>query len=486
MPAYRCLIGPLYSRFERDFPIDLRVYLKEAMSVSVKNARFIPQVRSGVWDGRIKFFREVSASFYTGLLFWVEELLAEAEHPATVEYVYEKMPVLKPHTVELKQIVDPRDYQEPIIAEAIERKRGIVQAAVNAGKSVIAAEIIRRLRLRTLYLVPSKDLFEQFYTDAKKFLPQIPIGQLKGGEKGSPPIFAPGLLTVAMFQSLVRRIQEEDRTVLSWLANIECIIGDEIHKAGAEKFILPFKEAKNAQYRYGFSATPLGMGEVRDLTLQGVTGPLFGKITRKELVAKGYSVDTIVRFLSYEPRGTLDQDYSRREWHDIYRLGIEENVRRAKATWKTAYEHLKKGQRVAVLVDTTDHGDFLCQLLRLEARRARMPEPRVLYGPDSMATRKHVLGLFKSRKHPLLITTLLKEGVNIPEIEILFNAGGKKAANAVIQHGGRVHRTMKGKDLAYIYDYIDASHEMLLDHTAERHHAYVDDAYKIELITVEI
>lgn len=479
--TYRCHVGTIYSRFERDFPPDLRVYLHDAMAVKVKNAHWMPKVRMHLWDGRIKFFRELSASFYTGLAFWVVELLQKEQ--IDVEFVTDKLPIVVPKVVLLPSKVtpDPKwDYQGPIIEEAIRVKRGIVQASVNAGKTVIAMEIIRRLRLRTLYLVPSKELFKEALDAQVKLIPNYPIGQIKAG------VFAPGGLTIAMCQSLVKHIREENTNVLSWLKNVEVIFVDEGHHAGSKQWSRMFKEAKGAQYRYALSGTPLGHGEVRDLELQGLTGRVFGEISRKELVRRGLSVNTIVRFISYDREGGSLAALAGRDFQDIYRLGIEENDARAQATWEAAWPHLRDKQRVAVLVDTIDHGNALAFVLREAARRRKIPEPQVLYGSHSEMQRRAILDAFRQGTRPIVITTLLKEGVNIPEIDVLINAGGKRSESAVIQHGGRVHRTRQGKVLAYIYDFIDSAHEITLEHSSDRHATYAKDGYTIELITVEV
>lgn len=479
--TYRCHVGAIYSRFERDFPPNLRVLLRDAMAIKVKNAFWIPAVRNHLWDGRIKFFRELSASFYTGLTSWVIELLAK--EGIDVELISEKLPKLVPHLVLLpsKVATDPRrDYQEPIITEAIRLRRGIVQASVNAGKTVIAMEIIRRLRLRTLYLVPSKELFKEALAAHTTYIPDYPLGQIKAG------VFAPGGVTIAMFQSLIGHIRKENTNVLAWLRNVECIIADEVHHAGSEQWSKIFKEAKSAQYRFGLSGTPLGHGEVRDLSLQGLTGPVFGTITRRELVKRGLSTDTIVRFISYDREGGSLAALTGKDYQDIYRLGIEESDQRSQATWLAAEPHLKQGQRVAVLVDTIDHGNTLAFVLREAAGRRKIPGPQVLYGVHQDAQRRAILGAFRRGSRPLLITTLLKEGVNIPEMDVLFNAAGKRSESAVIQHGGRVHRTRADKVLAYIYDYIDPAHAILLEHTYGRYDAYANDGYTIELLTVEV
>ena len=82
----------------------------------------------------------------------------------------------------------------------------------------------------------------------------------------------------------------------------------------------------------------------------------------------------------------------------------------------------------------------------------------VLDGRDSSATRRETLGKFRTKEVPLLISTLMKEGVDIPSLNVVINAGGGSDSRQLV---GRALRLEEGKDHAVIYDFIDNQHVSL-------------------------
>ena len=477
MPTWDVYVGALRSKIPALRGSEYADQLIDAMSVPKKNARFIPQVKMGLWDGKVKFLSPTGI-LYTGLL---EKFAKLAKvYGIRLNYIDDaRWGRIEPAWAETTKHVTERDYQEPIVEEGIRLKRGIIQAAVNAGKTVMAIEMIRRLRYRTCYVVPSKELYKQFIGDLKSQAPELIkiTGQIKAG------LFKPGLITIAMMQSLIKGLEENIDCERWFQSNVNMVFVDEVHHAASDRWSEVFKQAKSAPYRIGLSATPLGMGEERDLRLVGLTGPVFGKVTTQELVARGLSTKTIVRFISYETNPGRLQHLSARDWHLLYEEGIELNHIRGQALIKAALPHLEAEQRVCVFVDKTDHGDYLYSLGRGAIKRDRF-KPVSLFGLESDKSRAEILSNFKRGLTPFLITTLLKEGVNIPEIDILFNAAGMKSPVKITQQAGRVVRTREGKTLAIIYDFIDPCHENLLDQSSDRHGAYKAEGYEIALIKV--
>lgn len=476
----KAIVGITHTKIP-ELSISLRNYLYEELAYRVPGAHFMPSVRRGRWDGYKRFFQPITTSFLTGLLPHVTTLLKKRDCQLIPDY--EKLPELKPRIPELPQLVTTRDYQEPIITQAIEIKRGIIRAAVNAGKTEIALEIIRRLRLTTLYLVPSKELFDQMVEAAEERLPGMELGMIKAGT------FEPGLLTIAMNQSVIKafpdmeevnrgrkEFTETGKAMKAWIKNeVECVIADEVHHSAADKWARAFTEAKHAQYRYGLSATPHGMGDIRDMMLTGLTGQMFGRITTKELVDRGLSVKTFVTFIKYKHTGFGLSHYKGMHYQSIIEEGIAENKDRIDALIKTLKKHLDENHRIVAMVDTINAGDYL---------RARMQERKVkvqtLYGPHK--NRKSILNRFKSAEYPVLVTTLLKEGVNIPEIDVIVNLGAKSSATRTIQQAGRILRTREGKEVGQIYDFIDPEHDLLLAASRKRYKAYKDEGFEVNLL----
>jgi superfamily II DNA or RNA helicase len=476
-------LGVLYSKLP-DLPVEDRQYLAEAMAVQVKGARFIPQVRMGLWDGYKKFFQPVSGTFLTGLLAHVTALLKA--RGISVEVDAERLPPLTPRMPLLPSKVTLRDYQAAVVPLALTQRRGIIHAAVNSGKSEMAMEIIRQLRLTTLYLVPSKELHRQMLAMVAARLPGMDVGEIKADT------FRPGLLTVAMQQSVItafpdpkalkrRALTARQQAMRDWIRDdVECLMADEIHHSTSERWSDVFKHARRAQYRYGFSATPYGTSDVRDMLLVGLTGPTLGSVTTPELVARGLSVKTDVQFIKYDAAGFALREMKGNEYQAICEAGIDENAARVAGLWTVLIPHLQQKHRILIMVDTINGGDYIRS--RLQERLAPWPKlfPQTLYGPDK--ERERILERFTSGTSPILITTLLKEGVNIPEIDVLVNAGAKASAIRTIQQAGRVLRTRSGKATARIYDFVDPAHALLLEHSRKRYRAYKAEGFTVDLI----
>lgn len=481
-------LGVLYSKII-DLPVELRQYLAEAMKVQVPGARFIPEVRNGIWDGYKKFFQPVSATFLTGLLEHVTALLAKRGVDVALDA--ERLPALTPGCAELPCKVELRDYQVPLVNRAVTTRRGIIQAAVNAGKTEVALELIRRLRLTTLYLVPSKELHRQMLAMVTARLPGMAVGEIKADT------FCPGLLTIAMNQSVItafpnpkgttknpgrRMLTPRQAAMRDWIRDdVECIIADEVHHSTSDRWSEVFKHARQAQYRYGLSATPYGTTDVRDMLLTGLTGPTLASVTTTELTKRGLSVKTDVKFIKYDSAGFGLKAMSGTEHQQIDQFGIEENPKRVQGLLNVLLaKHLTNGECILIMVDTINGGDYI--RMHFQERLAPWPKlfPQTLYGPDK--DRETVLARFKSGTRPILITTLLKEGVNIPEIDVLVNAGADASAIRTIQQAGRVLRTRQGKMQATIYDFIDPAHKLLLARSRRRYNAYKHEGFSVDLV----
>lgn len=480
--AYRVLLGPLYSRFRDLLPVTICGVLAAEMSIDVEAARHMRRSSQRLkhWSGKTNFFNKNLQTFLTGHLEWVASILDR--YGIKLEIIDYELPTLHPHTVKLKARYELRDYQEEIVDEMLEKRRGIVRAAINSGKTIMAWETIRVLRLRTLYLVPTKELFKQAHAELTEMIPDLPVGQIKAGT------FAPGLVTIAMTQSILSRLNRKRResselreNMLDWLGNVECVIGDEVHKDASIKWSQIFKLCRNAQYRYGLSATPISGTSSKDLLLEGITGPIFSRtIKTPELVERGLSTPTTVFFVEYNPPALLppkggeensENDFS---WHEVYQLGIKQNATRAGVVADIIKREMKEGRRVAVFVDTIKHGNFIEKFIPHKILTQTM------YGHDVDKVRELKLLRFKGGDWPVLITTLLREGYNLKEMDTLIIAGGLKSYIGVIQRAGRVVRTREGKAEARIYDFIDTHHPFLFKHTELRYEAYRSEGFDLD------
>jgi len=90
-----------------------------------------------------------------------------------------------------------------------------------------------------------------------------------------------------------------------------------------------------------------------------------------------------------------------------------------------------------------------------------------------MDVRSNSIKEFKEGKVDVIVSTLLKEGVDIPEITAYVNAGGGKSEISNIQRVGRALRRSKdGTKDAVIVDFIDGGHKFLSEHWDSRWRTY--------------
>jgi len=74
----------------------------------------------------------------------------------------------------------------------------------------------------------------------------------------------------------------------------------------------------------------------------------------------------------------------------------------------------------------------------------------------------------------VIATAVFREGVNIPSLNAVINAGGGKSETMVKQISGRPLTLTEGKDEGIIVDFLDLSNNYLIRHTGERIGFYSD------------
>ncbi len=188
----RLIIGNTTSRLSgASIPVE---QIDRALSFPVNGHEYSLKFIEGAWDGCKHLFNRRELSFPSGLLPIVQAILDEhGIETLTQEEKKGSLPEFswKTHDLEL------RDYQKEAVREAVKQKRGILEMATGAGKTVVAAKIISRLKRQTLFFVHTKDLLYQARRMFEECL-QEEIGQVGDGKIDLRPI------TVATIQTAIR------------------------------------------------------------------------------------------------------------------------------------------------------------------------------------------------------------------------------------------------------------------------------------------
>ncbi len=475
----------------------------------------MPKFKSGLWDGYISLYQQRGGTFPGGLTGRVSTRLQELDVDVDVED-RSQLPLTEPELAggQLTNI-DLRPYQKDACDRAMTAKRGVFHAATGIGKTEIMAEMIRRLACRSLIIVASRDLawqtirrFQGSEREAARLsFPNATQNTLYGIVGDSEE--SPGLITAALYQTLVRRLMPiclqcsaageldqrtcnakrgkrrcggeldftESEVTREWLASFDAVHLDECHRAAAKTW-WPVINSIPAYWRFGYSATPFKSDPITELKLVGATGEIFYSFPAEEAIEEGWLAKPFV--VTVDSRFPIFEDEDSR-YIDSYREGIVEHVKRNRLIAEIAKStSVKWGVPTLILVQWIEHGRNIKRALREIDVRAEF-----ISGDASTTQRLAVLDALRDGRITCAIsTTIFDEGVNVPEIGALILAGGGKAPHKVIQRIGRGLRVVEGKDYLAVFDFWDShSEKYLIKHSRQRLSAVKDAGFAQETLT---
>lgn len=441
--------------------------------------QFTPRYKMGHWDGRIKLFRQSKRTFPAGLAQDVKEALEAVDIRVQLDDK-RRMPPLPALTgtwgkgLELEGVsfAPPYDYQPEVAEAMLKAQRGIVAVATNGGKTEIACLVTAALRLPTLFLVPGKDLLHQ---TQKRFQKRLRLDEKAVGVVGDGRWSPGSWVTVGTVQTLSKALTTARGKKL--LDQTQLIFADECHHVGSDTWYQVLR-ACNAFFRYGLSGTPLKRTDGADLRLLGATGPVIAEIRNKELIERGISSKVTIQFVKVTkpdlPKGT--------PFPDAYKLGIVENPYRNRQLCKIVEAYVDEGKSVLMLVKEIPHGS---ELHRSLWNYCKFVPSQFICGKESTDTRQKALADFQARDLPVLIaTSILDEGVDMPNIDVLVLAGGGKSSIKTLQRIGRGIRMGGTSDRLIVIDTADFQNpQYLLKHSMQRLSDYKsEDCFEIEVV----
>jgi len=460
-----------FSHFEGYFPIHLIV---DYTSFFKSGYEFSPRFRAGSWDGRIRLYNRFKKTLPTGLLSVVLEVFSEAG--VSVKIIdNRRIPSKPPVPLEKIKFPDvsfdyPFDYQLEAARRMIEDKQGILAAATNSGKTTIAALVIASLGVPTLFMVPNRTLLYQTQKVFSERL-QVPLNDI--GIIGDSHWKPKPWITVATVDTLHSRIKKP--VCLAFLKGIDLLLIDECHHQAADSW---FEVTKNcpAYYRLSMSGTPLDRTDGADLKLISVTGPVIYQIKNKELIERGISVQPVIHVFKIKTPHMHPKTF----YAEAYGLGIVENKERNELLVKKTLDFIDQGLSALVLVREIKHGEILSKLFEQFNGFSIYPH-LFISGKESMDSRNKALKDFKHGEIKILIaTSILNEGFDMPNIDVLTMAAGGKSQINLLQRVGRGLRKGGNSEYLHVIDTADFQQNHLLKHSLERLSSYKrEDCFQI-------
>ncbi|WP_048148246.1 DEAD/DEAH box helicase [Palaeococcus ferrophilus] len=338
-----------------------------------------------------------------------------------------------------------RPYQQRGVKKALKAGMGVLALPVGSGKTIVGLRIIHELNISSLIIVHTKELLYQWAEQVERVLGVKPgiVGDNNWEER---PV------TVAMIQTLLSR--GVDKLSLDY----GVVMFDECHRTSAAEKFFELGMSLPQKYRFGLSATPWRRVKGEEIKIEGAIGPIIYEIRADTLIKEGFLARPRFKVLRYESEKV---PFSER-YKEFYEEMVMNHHERNRAIVSEAVRLAKKGHRVLIDVKRIEHGEELVKMLKEHGVNAE-------FLSSQTPNRWEILEAYRNGEINVLVSTLLKEGVDIPEISAIILAGGGKSDVMTIQTIGRALRPKNGKN-AVIVDVLDDD-PLLFTHFIERQKA---------------
>ena len=321
-----------------------------------------------------------------------------------------------------------RPYQKNAIMELIKNHGGILAMPTGSGKTLTCIKYLEQMNKPALVIVHTRYLKRQWEGLVNKNV------------------------HVKTYQSL--------KNLIHILPNYEIIVFDEVHHVAARTLYTIAMKLKD-HIVIGLSATPY-REDGEDLKIKAAIGEIVYQIELREIIKQGYLVDAEVKWINLE-----QMNFGREEQYaGIYSAYIVDNVGRNNAILRVPLELYKKN-KILILISQIDHGQKLFDVLN-----ARGEDVVFLHSKAKLESYDHRI---------IIATSILDEGIDLPDREVIVMGAGGKSSIKVTQRIGRVLRLYPGKAKATIIDFIDRS-KFLHNHYILRKEKYDEYGFAQELL----
>ena len=356
-----------------------------------------------------------------------------------------------------------RDYQKIAICNSIINGNGIVKIATGGGKTVIAGCTIGAYRMKSIFIVHTRDLLYQAKESFQRLFPQETIGQIGDGTIDYQNITVATMQTLAILGNVEvgknkydeESCDNEEKIIADkikreafreYAKTVQLVMMDEVQivcsqTAYGVRFL--FEYAANA---FGYSASPW-RDDGSDLMIEGAFGKRICDVTASELIRKGYLVKPLIEIHStYYPTNDQPTKYA-----EIYKKFIVENVMRNVQVADDAIAEYNAGKNTLILVTQIKHGEELQNIM------AAMGMPvTFISGKSGTKKRRQAIQDMRDGKIQILIaTTIADVGLDIPRLDSLVEAGAGKSSVTALQRLGRIMRPFGNKNTCKFITYSD-------------------------------
>jgi superfamily II DNA or RNA helicase len=326
-----------------------------------------------------------------------------------------------------------KDFQLPAVERMLKRNQGIYVSPPGSGKTICGIEVIIKRRQKSLVLVHTKDLLQQWLERFREFT-DIEPGTIAEGQWDTRNV------TVAMVQSLNKPLLED------FINEFGLVLLDEGHHCPAftfQKLVNQFP----AKFRYALTATP-NRRDGLTFVLKGVMGSIIYEVSRIDLFQNGEIMEPFIKTVHTNFYLPDIQNYG------AMITAITEDEQRNELILKHVAEQAQAGHFCLVLSERIDHVHALWEQFSLDYRD--IPSAGITSRSSKRMRDVALKAMNKGDFQVLFSTKLADEGLDIPRLNRLFLVCPIRSTNKVNQQVGRILRKFPGKKDAVVFDFRDS------------------------------
>lgn len=458
-------------------------------------ARFTPQYKARLWDGKVRLYDPLRKTLYVGLVEYVKEFAKRNDYELSVsnqlavqdsinhDDLRKWVEDLNPQS--RNEPITVRDYQFDAIATAINKKRTLLLSPTASGKSLIIYSSIRWLieqGKRCIIVVPTTSLVEQLYADFEDY------STANGWEVGRncQKLYS-GFTRDFTKNVLITTWQSVYKQPKAWFKQFHAIVGDEAHQFKAKSLTDVMAKLDHIDYRIGTTGT-IDNKKVHRLTLEGIFGPVHRVTTTKELMDSGRLAQLKITCIILKYPDQIRKEMKNTQYQDEMDWIVTNHKRN---TFIKNLAVKSTGNTLVLFQFVEKHGKPLEQMIRNAVAENR--KVFFVYGGTETADREAVRHICEGEDDAIIVASFgtFSTGINIPSIENVIFASPSKSKIRNLQSIGRGLRLKSGKKYCNLYDLADDLHwkswkNHTLNHAAERYKIYAEEQFKLNLIEVDL
>ncbi len=479
-------------------PLTPLLDLQEHLTFDVPGRDFIPSVKAGFWDGRIRIFSAYApallkglvreaASFFQKLGYAVE--IDPSLAPQGLKWIGREDELIKWASSVTSDEFEDRDYQMQAFAKAVIRDRCILLSSTSSGKTLMMYRLARYFMEETgkpaLLMTTRTNLVTQMADEFKQYSPTpISIHTIMGGSEKHN--FKADFV-ISTWQSAAKMPP-------GWFERFSVICADEVHNWDSKKLTQIISNARTVAFRFGFSGT-LKDTKSSEMSLVGAFGHVIRVSKTKDRIEAG---DTArLRIIG------VQLSWPEKNRMEVYRGGVNRDGKAAPMRYVQETEYIIKHlDRQDVIIDYVSKlkGNSLILFNRNEAYglpffeklKERFGKRAMLvYGETNVEQREMVRSRMAAENDIVALASLgtFSEGFSVNNLHHVVLAYPLKQRIRLMQSIGRVLR--KGKAEGVFHDFADDLRHKVHENYSWRHflhrlEIYRDEELAYELITIEI